>query len=359
MEKKELLECISFFKGIKVTEQDVTTEAERDNHQKVVIVTYQYQGHTFVTDRLYYMNILHQGSVKNPQAIINYFGTEVFWLDIERHPWPKGRGEAELEETIIEDMASDGQDDFKDFLYRLANNDKTGYIQRITAEGKSQQYHHNFENNNHWHDLIWLIQAIIKSGGNEVGKKYFSRLVFKWDGNKNTDRERSSLAKLEGGNRKFINDLYNNVKSVQAMLKSTNLIEVIKHKGQIILQGPPGTGKTYTAKDLAEQLILNKVSVDKKLQKDSLEASGQFKIIQFHPAYSYEDFVRGIVAENKGTAIEYKTKDKLLAEFAKKALENYNNSRKDLQQLTEENWIEGEFEKFRDYISDEIEKNDG
>lgn len=50
---------------------------------------------------------------------------------------------------------------------------------------------------------------------------------------------------------------------------------------------------------------------------------GEKKLIQFHPAYTYEDFVRGITAEanNKGQ-VEYKVENKTLAEFAQKALDN-------------------------------------
>lgn len=142
-------------------------------------------------------------------------------------------------------------------------------------------------------------------------------------------------------------------------MNNQTILDALLHKGQIVLQGPPGTGKTYTAKDIAEQMLFSKVSEDKKQQKTLLESTEQFKLIQFHPAYSYEDFVRGIVAETKGEAIEYKTKNKILAEFAKTALENHENSRKDITQLTEENWIQENFIAFSEFVSDEIEKNNG
>lgn len=59
----------------------------------------------------------------------------------------------------------------------------------------------------------------------------------------------------------------------------------------------------------------------------------QSKLIQFHPSYSYEDFVRGIVAESNGTQIEYKNVNKILGTFAKDALENYQLSRQDSSSL--------------------------
>ena len=49
-------------------------------------------------------------------------------------------------------------------------------------------------------------------------------------------------------------------------------------KRQAIFQGPPGTGKTYVAKRIAEHCR---------------DHGGDFKIVQFHPSYSYEDFVEG------------------------------------------------------------------
>ena len=60
-------------------------------------------------------------------------------------------------------------------------------------------------------------------------------------------------------------------------------------------------------------------------QEHEVISQGEYQIIQFHPAYSYEDFVRGIVAEtNDSGNITYKVENKVLAEFAKKAQDNPN-----------------------------------
>ena len=53
-------------------------------------------------------------------------------------------------------------------------------------------------------------------------------------------------------------------------------------KKNLILQGPPGTGKTWLAKRLAKALI-----------EQSHVPDEQMRVVQFHPALSYEDFVRG------------------------------------------------------------------
>ena len=56
------------------------------------------------------------------------------------------------------------------------------------------------------------------------------------------------------------------------------IIYGLKDKRQAIFQGPPGTGKTYVAKRIAEWCR---------------DRGGDFEIVQFHPSYSYEDFVEG------------------------------------------------------------------
>jgi len=138
-------------------------------------------------------------------------------------------------------------------------------------------------------------------------------------------------------------------------MNNQNIIDALMHKGQIVLQGPPGTGKTYTAKDIAEQMLFSKVSEDKKQQKNLLESTDQFKLIQFHPAYSYEDFVRGIVAESKGTQIDYITKDKILAKFANDAFKNWRASTEPKEKVARETWVQDTLEDFKDYLSEEIE----
>lgn len=61
--------------------------------------------------------------------------------------------------------------------------------------------------------------------------------------------------------------------------------------------------------------------------KTGIVAKGEFQIIQFHPAYSYEDFVRGIVAETTESGnVSYQVRNKILADFAQKATDNPNGN---------------------------------
>ena len=56
------------------------------------------------------------------------------------------------------------------------------------------------------------------------------------------------------------------------------VIHGLEDKGQVIFQGPPGTGKTYVARRIAQWYQAQ---------------GGDYRIVQFHPSYTYEDFVEG------------------------------------------------------------------
>lgn len=56
------------------------------------------------------------------------------------------------------------------------------------------------------------------------------------------------------------------------------IVELLSEKKQLVFFGPPGTGKTLVAQRLAEHLTA---------------AGGDWRLTQFHPSYSYEDFIEG------------------------------------------------------------------
>jgi hypothetical protein len=80
-------------------------------------------------------------------------------------------------------------------------------------------------------------------------------------------------------------------------------------KRQLILQGVPGTGKTHVARCLAQLITHGR--------------DGAVRLVQFHPAYSYEQFVEGIKARsvemNGWHDVTYPVEDGLLCTFAAEA----------------------------------------
>lgn len=144
-------------------------------------------------------------------------------------------------------------------------------------------------------------------------------------------------------------DLLLKYQSKEEMKKNSKLLY---YKKQIILQGPPGTGKTRRAKEIAlEMLGLN--------DTEELKNNKQFKLIQFHPSYTYEDFVRGIAAKPNliGGGVLYEVENKTLGLFAKEALTNYLDSKKETTELSKEIQLKKYFDQFVESIEDELDKN--
>lgn len=124
----------------------------------------------------------------------------------------------------------------------------------------------------------------------------------------------------------------------------SKIIQILTYKHQVILQGPPGTGKTHLSTLIATEMTRD---------------GGEMKTIQFHPAYSYEDFVRGITAEANEGQVEYNVKNRVMAEFAARAQQNYLNSQKDTKELGKEVWVRRMFELFKEEVLAEVEHQNG
>ncbi len=117
---------------------------------------------------------------------------------------------------------------------------------------------------------------------------------------------------------------------------------------QMIMQGPPGTSKTYSAREYLK--YIGKGASESELISDETLDSLQIKsyckekplsdwvednpgeapvmawdIVQFHPSYGYEDFVRGIevstIRSQNGekSVVSYETVNKILGEMAEAA----------------------------------------
>lgn len=56
------------------------------------------------------------------------------------------------------------------------------------------------------------------------------------------------------------------------------ILDMLGRKRQVIFYGPPGTGKTFVAQRLGDLVV---------------DAGGNYRLVQFHPSYTYEDFFEG------------------------------------------------------------------
>ncbi|MEH2124544.1 McrB family protein [Nostoc sp.] len=84
-----------------------------------------------------------------------------------------------------------------------------------------------------------------------------------------------------------------------------NWLKAIERKKQAIFYGSPGTGKTYIAKKLAKYLTGG--------------SDGFVDIVQFHPAYTYEDFVQGIRPQRIDGELDYPLVNGRFLDFCYKA----------------------------------------
>ncbi|EAH9995746.1 McrB family protein [Campylobacter coli] len=119
-----------------------------------------------------------------------------------------------------------------------------------------------------------------------------------------------------------------------------------------ILYGPPGTGKTYHTIDKALEILGENLKSrdEKKAKFDEYVKNGQIVFITFHQSYGYEEFVEGIKPMMSNGAnsreLKYEIKDGVFKDICNKALENYENSNLNTEELREKIELREKVEKF-------------
>lgn len=130
-----------------------------------------------------------------------------------------------------------------------------------------------------------------------------------------------------------------------------NVYELLQASKQIILYGAPGTGKTYTAQQVVKEFVIKCENTIEQLENEDKTSdsdvkledyrfskkcplkvpqvqtedckekinTGLYEIIQFHPNYTYQDFIGGISPNIDGKEITYELKQGIFQRFCKVA----------------------------------------
>jgi MoxR-like ATPase len=126
-----------------------------------------------------------------------------------------------------------------------------------------------------------------------------------------------------------------------AMATIESLVQATNFFRQVVLQGPPGTSKTFAAAKLTAHLCgftPDAAVVSDHPQYNEFHAlkGDTWDLVQFHPAYNYEDFVRGIQVSTEGgggqgvqpPVIRYDTVHRVFSEMCMRASAPENAKKK-------------------------------
>lgn len=149
----------------------------------------------------------------------------------------------------------------------------------------------------------------------------------------------------------YLSNYINNLsKDDFKIIKDDNMLKSIPLNQ--ILYGPPGTGKTYHTIDKALEILGENLESrdEKKAKFDEYVKDGQIVFITFHQSYGYEEFVEGIKPMMSNGAnsreLKYEIKDGIFKDICNKALENYENSNLNTEELREKIELREKVEKF-------------
>ena len=227
-----------------------------------------------------HLNKLHQNNIRN--NLIEFYNSaiELFRLP---HSASSRRG------LHFEVCNNNFIEDIKDFFENAKN---VNYYNTLNGtypyRSKKQDTFNLYENENVALELFGWIN-LAKQKNNNFVAIYNNKVIDNLKILMGTDKKLDDLDDFYNVYTQYLKQLYDNNKdtySKEELLYADQFFQYIhelnikqSHKN-IIYYGAPGTGKTYSVLETIKMLT------DEEKQ--------YYKMVQFHPSYSYEDFIEGI-----------------------------------------------------------------
>ncbi|HED5052217.1 TPA: AAA family ATPase [Campylobacter jejuni] len=213
--------------------------------------------------------------------------------------------------------------------------DKTvNYLARNKVDEYNAQFNHQVYNySNLSNDINLIVDKII------LNMQWFKELPLNEIQDININMLESKSLEVE-----------NNVQQISSKMENKNM------PLNQILYGSPGTGKTYHTIDKALEILGKNLESrdDKKAKFDEYVKKGQIVFTTFHQSYGYEEFVEGIKpridSKENSKEIEYEIKDGIFKELCEKALDNYENSILNADELNKKIELKEKVENFLNWL---------
>ena len=182
-----------------------------------------------------------------------------------------------------------------------------------------------------YRNLVQQKDSLIKyAPDNNMGQDYSD--FIKIDGWNKYSQAIANLIPEEERGKNFMEELSRLLSVVMTLEQDIRDYSELLETGNkaLILWGPPGTGKTYAAKELIQKMlgIKQEEMPDYLFDNGNKDDKGKWAIVQFHPSYSYEDFIGGISPRLEGNTLSYFLKEGVFKRFCDYAAEKENEGKK-------------------------------
>lgn len=133
-----------------------------------------------------------------------------------------------------------------------------------------------------------------------------------------------TLSEKTFDNFSFYNDKISWLWRCESDSEELSKVKRLEYKKAMVLYGPPGTSKTYTAKELAKQILVRNIKdIDSKKFNELCKSN--VKKLQLHVNYSYENFIAGQVIDTNDKSTTIVTKKGFIYEVIDRANSEDNN----------------------------------